>query len=249
MIYLEIIIESIILYISITGILFLLLLKQFKDRHIIISTHLLILFMWAFYCINNSSGYEFSFQFVIEKFFKLTCVILLYFRSFEIYKEKLENDKKMRLNILNFNIEKQISTIENENKIAIEIVDDRYQKTLISKEKQLQISKKIEHFFENNKCTYLDNAFSIDVLSDQIQVPKLYLSQTFNVTMNTTFNSYLNEKRIMYACTELKKNKKISIVLLSEMCGYQSRASFYRNFKIVKGVSFVDYRKQLKSHR
>lgn len=197
----------------------------------------------------NKEDNLFSVHFIIVKLIKLVSVIYLYLRTFGIYKEKLKNERIERLNFLNpinhAEIRNIINVDEEEIELIIEKADGPYQKSLLSKEILSENREKIERFFENNKNKYLDSEFNLDSLSKHTKVARQDLSQTFSISMNTTFNSYLNEKRIKYACDELKKNNDISIVILSEMCGYKSRASLYRNFIIVKGISIAEFKEQL----
>jgi|LFRM01.1.fsa_nt_gb AraC-like DNA-binding protein len=247
--YFELIIESVILYVSIAGIFFTLLSKSKEQKYLLFLVLLTFFIILALYTIMNKEDNLFSVHFIIVKLIKLVSVIYLYLRTFGIYKEKLQNERIERLNFLNPINHAEIRNIINEDEEEIELIiekaDGLYQKSLLSKEILSENREKIERFFENNKNKYLDSEFNLDSLSKHTKVARQDLSQTFSISMNTTFNSYLNEKRIKYACDELKKNNDISIVILSEMCGYKSRASLYRNFIIVKGISIAEFKKQL----
>lgn len=250
--YLEIIIESIILYISLAAIVIFILSNPNEIKYYLILTLSSFFLILALYIIRHSTDIVYSSQFILLKIIKLTSVIYLYFKSFDLYKKKLKADKEQRLKLLRPVNRAEVRKIINDNVNEIERTkennDVRYQKSLISNEEQLIIRKKIEYFFENNKSEFLDSEFNLNSLSKYTKVPRLELSQTFSMNMNTTFNIYLNEKRIEYACSELMNDNNISIVILSEKCGYKSRASLYRNFNIVKGMSLVEYKKkQLKN--
>lgn len=251
--YLELIIESLIFYVSIAAIFFTLLLRSSDRKNLLIIVVLSFFIISAIYILIKQDDYLFSAPFIIVKLIMLITAIYLYFKSFGNYKRKLENDRAQRLGFLTPLNHAEIRKVINEDEESIEIdkekADDRYQKSLLPDEILLQNRNKIEQFFEKHQNKYLESDFSLDSLSKFTRVSKQDLSQTFSINMNTTFNSYLNEKRIKYACDELKKNSDISIVILSEMCGYKSRASLYRNFKIVKGVSIGEYKELLKDHR
>lgn len=278
--YLETIIESIILYISLAGLFYHFLSLPSERKNFRLPTVLFILFISSLYVIIKNESYIISSQFVTIKIIKLISVFYLYFKAFDIYKKKLENISDQRHDDLtqrNQRVFRLDNTYSGESgKMGIELpgielsgielperelagielignglldnapdeLDNRYQKSLIPIQEQEQIRKKIETFFEQNENKYLDSDFNLDSLSKHISVPKHEMSQTLSLNMDTTFSNYLNENRINYACNELMKNSTISVVELSEICGYRSRASFYHNFKNVKNTSFAEYRKQ-----
>lgn len=245
--YIEIILESIILYISIACTVFLLLSRTKRKQFFLMFPLLILFIVLAFRTLMQNDNTVINVTHLVSILFKLVVVIYFYFSSFNLYKKKLERDKEKRLNIytpFKFLDNSPVSNIELENTPSESLVDKRYLKSQLPLEEQLVIKEKIEQYFDNDKKRYLDPEFNLTELSKDMGVLSQHLSQTFNLTMNISFSNYINEKRINHACNELEKNPRISVFGLSEMCGYKSRASFYRNFTIVKGVTFVEYKKQ-----
>ncbi len=94
---------------------------------------------------------------------------------------------------------------------------------------------------------YINNQLSNDVslqsVANQFYVSKSYLSQLFNDFIQTTFNDYLLNQRLYYACRLLATSDK-SITEISEQVGFGTQSSFNRNFLKRKGVSPREYRKR-----
>lgn len=94
---------------------------------------------------------------------------------------------------------------------------------------------------------YRDMNLSLGKLAKKIDAPKHHLTQLLNIRMSTSFNKYINGLRIEYACELLKEERKLSMEELAYECGFNSKVSFYRNFKNVTGVTPSEYRKTLKA--
>lgn len=246
--YLETIIESFILYITIASAVFFMLSRPQRKQYFPIVPLLILFFTLALISLIINEDSSITIQYFILLLFKLASVIYLYFISFNAYKKRLELSKEKRLKITtpyNYHDNSRVSNNKLESAPYQTSEEKRYKKSLLTLEEQLTIKGKIENYFSKNKNIYLDSEFSLSELSKQTGVSRQFLSQTFNLAMNTSFNNYINEKRINYACNELQKSPSISVVVLSEMCGYKSRASFYRHFMLVKNITLTEYKDML----
>jgi len=92
-----------------------------------------------------------------------------------------------------------------------------------------------------NERLFLDPSLSIDRLSESTKIPKHYLSQIFSLQMGKSFADYINQLRIRYACKELEQPRDISMEQLGYECGFNSKVSFYRNFKLHTGLTPSQY--------
>ncbi len=100
---------------------------------------------------------------------------------------------------------------------------------------------KITRYLNTEK--YLDNTFSLDVLSSHTRIPKHHLSQVFARYFKSNFNKHINLLRIEYACRILENQDFTDNVdNLVERCGFNSKASFYRNFNLIRGCTPLEYR-------
>ena len=96
---------------------------------------------------------------------------------------------------------------------------------------------------------FLDPDFTIEVMSNDLDISIHKLSQCLNAGMNTTFNSYVNEKRIGEIKLEIQKNKseKLNFLNLAFSKGFNSKSTFNSTFKNVTGLTPSQYQKQISS--
>jgi len=98
----------------------------------------------------------------------------------------------------------------------------------------------LQHIFayvENNygdDCT-LKNAAGL------LQYDYSYLSALFRRHTGISFTAYLNNYRIVKACSMLGRTD-MTVSKVSELCGYANLRTFHRNFRKVMGCAPQDYR-------
>lgn len=91
--------------------------------------------------------------------------------------------------------------------------------------------------FENAEI-YLDPNLSLESLSQELNIPKHYLSQLFNVYFKKNFHVFVAAYRIDYAIQLLNDNhNRLTIESLAYSCGFNSKTSFNRYFKIRTGLT------------
>lgn len=98
-----------------------------------------------------------------------------------------------------------------------------------------------------NERLFLDPLLNLDRLSETTRIPRHHLSQIFSLQMGKSFADYINQLRIQYACKELAQAKDISIEQLGYECGFNSKVSFYRNFKFHTGLTPSQYITKVRS--
>ena len=90
---------------------------------------------------------------------------------------------------------------------------------------------------------YQQNIYQSVDLSDRLEVPVYILSYFFNQYLNCSYYDYINDFRI----SEFKKmiedgeHSRYTLDTLIEQCGFNSRATFFRNFKKVSGITPNEY--------
>ncbi len=72
-----------------------------------------------------------------------------------------------------------------------------------------------------------------------------YISRYFRKTVGISYNDYVNQYRISKACY-LLQNNEMSILEISNECGFNSLRSLNRHFKEQLGIPPADYRKVIK---
>ena len=94
-------------------------------------------------------------------------------------------------------------------------------------------------------CNYIDEHCSEDLNLDDIAnmsgFSKFYFSRMFRQFTNVSFYKYVNMKRIAKA-SELLTEPQNSITDVAINCGFSSRSSFIRMFKIIKGCTPTEFR-------
>jgi len=94
---------------------------------------------------------------------------------------------------------------------------------------------------------YVESNFSEPISLEEI-CRRSAMSRTdfcarFRALTGQTFNGYLNACRIKKAAEWLREGRSVSVV--SDLCGYRTFSTFYRNFKKIMGVSPREYRAEV----
>ncbi|RLY05144.1 AraC family transcriptional regulator [Streptococcus hillyeri] len=97
-----------------------------------------------------------------------------------------------------------------------------------------------------NALLYIDqhyqNNIKLNQLAEHCHISKNYLSSLFHKEVNMSLSDYLQKYRSKKAC-ELLSNKNLSILEISERCGFQSSDYFSKVFKELKQMTPSQYRK------
>lgn len=88
---------------------------------------------------------------------------------------------------------------------------------------------------------YLVPTLKISDVARQIGSNRTYVSNWFNRNRQSTFFSYVNQLRIKHAC-ELLNTTDMPLEAIAQGSGFNSKSSFYRIFKNLKGCTPNEYR-------
>lgn len=88
---------------------------------------------------------------------------------------------------------------------------------------------------------YLVPTLKISDVARQIGSNRTYVSNWFNRNRQSTFFSYVNQLRIKHAC-ELLHTTDMPLEAIAQESGFNSKSSFYRIFKNLKGCTPNEYR-------
>ena len=108
----------------------------------------------------------------------------------------------------------------------------------ILKPKQNRDIETAVDFINNN----LDKRLSVEHITQSINISKNVLYKNFHERFGCTVNSYITEKRIEKSI-ELLTYTDLSVEEISQPVGFSSAAYYSANFKKLKGVSPLKYRK------
>ena len=117
----------------------------------------------------------------------------------------------------------------------------QYQKSLVSESALDEYEEKLNILMMEK--VFQDIDLSLEGLAKRVGAPKHHLTQLLNLRMKKNFNQYINTLRIEHACVLLKQgNVDYSIQELAYECGFNSKVSFNRNFKLIAGLTPSEYR-------
>ena len=136
----------------------------------------------------------------------------------------------------------RFSTIdENQSSIRREDEIGKYLKSTLTDHQLSAYQKKLEHAMKADQI-FLDIALSLTSLANHLKIPTHHLTQVLSLKTGQTFYQYVNGFRIDYACSILYAEKDVNIEELAENCGFNSKVSFNRQFKKIKGCTPSAYR-------
>ncbi|MDW3191756.1 MAG: helix-turn-helix domain-containing protein [Cytophagales bacterium] len=120
-----------------------------------------------------------------------------------------------------------------------------YEKSSLSKAHEHLISDEIvDHIVVQRR--FLDNDYSIDLLSKELSIPRHHISQALNQHLGKSFSVLINELRVEESMQLLqdptKHQEKIMGIAIAS--GFNNKVSFNKYFKQKTGVSPLEFRKR-----
>ena len=149
----------------------------------------------------------------------LTVVLGFYgIRQDEIYKRRLKNTE-------------------------IYLSDERYSKSKLPKIKKEGIKIQILEYFKN-KTPYFNSELSMQLLSEELRIPKHHLTEVLNTILDKNFFQFVNEYRVEAVKQKLSNinNNKFSIEAIGYDCGFSSKSSFFSVFKNITGQTPLQFK-------
>lgn len=132
-----------------------------------------------------------------------------------------------------------VTAVDSDVEIDVPVRDE----LVVSKDLILAYKIEIQRFIGSR--AYLAVDLTKDIFSERVNIPKAHISPFLREAYGKGFNAFINELRVTYASKELKrKDLAYTMEELSFICGFRSRASFYRNFIAVFGCSPLQYRNE-----
>ncbi len=141
-----------------------------------------------------------------------------------IYIQRIKRTKKVN------QIEKKIKEADNK---VIELDDENLN----------SVKKQVDDFILNQKM-YLKTNCSLGYISDQLGIEREVISEAIKCIEDKTVKEYINDFRISAAIDYLaltEMHTKYSIDHLATQFGYNSRSTFYREFKKRTNYSPAEY--------
>lgn len=101
-----------------------------------------------------------------------------------------------------------------------------------------ELKMKIESYFENNN-SFLSSDFDLSDIAKSIEVPEHHIGYCLSNYIEKTFPQLKMEYRMKWAADALasKEYQNQTIDSIGNLAGYQSKSSFFKNFKDFYGIT------------
>ena len=99
----------------------------------------------------------------------------------------------------------------------------------------------------NEHSLYKNKDITLAELSRQIDTHPNYLSQVINEKEGKNFYNYINSIRIneFIKIASLPENKKYTMISLAYDCGFSTKSTFNKHFKLVTGKTPTEFFKSI----
>ncbi|NMH89074.1 helix-turn-helix domain-containing protein [Flavivirga algicola] len=126
------------------------------------------------------------------------------------------------------------------------LVDKRAKPREINISELSGFQEKLEYSLNTDK-PYLQPGLTLSVLAEHLGISDRKLSMVINDIMKTSFYDLINKYRIEEAKKKLASSDydKYSITGIAEICGFNSKSSFYRIFKKETGMTPTQYKNSI----
>ncbi len=106
----------------------------------------------------------------------------------------------------------------------------------------IRYKKLVETHFKEFK-PFLNIEYSLEDLVGDVNIPRYILSAFINKEYGMGFREYLNRYRVQYMIENLQKPEWENFTLdaIASECGFKSRITFFKNFKLITGKTPSQY--------
>lgn len=111
-----------------------------------------------------------------------------------------------------------------------------FSEVIAIKKDPARLGEVVDAFFEQQR-PFLAQRYGLKDLSTAISVPVHTLSIFFNRVRRMHFTDFLNQHRVRYCIEFLKQSqvKRINLVEMAAICGFNNRNTFTKSFKKITG--------------
>lgn len=122
----------------------------------------------------------------------------------------------------------------------------KYEKSGLREDMIPEYLSKIRNYMESEK-PYKDSEFSIDLLSENTDIPRFYITQILSETLETNFYNFVNEHRIKDIISALENisEERPNFLRLALEYGFNSKSTFNTSFKKVTGKTPTQYLEEI----
>lgn len=136
-----------------------------------------------------------------------------------------------------------VEMLETENPVGERpTTEEKYKTIKVSTEECKHLVEQLE-ILMNEKKSYTNPDLKVADLAGILHTTAHTLSYLFNQYLNCSYYDYINDYRIAEFKRLVEKDEyaKYTLSALAELCGFSSRASFFRSFKKATGITPNEY--------
>ena len=100
-----------------------------------------------------------------------------------------------------------------------------------------------------NERVFCDEQLTLESLAERLSVSRNRLSELLNGVLQTSFNTYVNQRRVEEVKRLLRDHPQRSILSHAFEAGFNSKSVFYEAFKRFTGMTPQEYRDGLRAER
>jgi len=119
---------------------------------------------------------------------------------------------------------------------------EKYSKTKLKEEEISRIMANLGTYMGENK-PFKNSELSLNELAEMLHVPPHQLSQVINTTSGKTFYHYINSCRVeeFLKVANEPENQKFTYLAIAFDCGFNSKTTFNKHFKLTTGKTPSEY--------
>lgn len=102
--------------------------------------------------------------------------------------------------------------------------------------KNLELMERINQLMEQEQF-YLHSNLKLQDVAVRLQTNSTYVSECINSVCGQTFSQFVNTYRVRYAQELLRRQPEMKTSVVATESGFNTEASFFRNFKAVTGMT------------
>jgi AraC-like DNA-binding protein len=120
---------------------------------------------------------------------------------------------------------------------------EKYLRNKLDDDVKEEYKIKLINYIEKEK-PYLQPKLSIDDLSNALEIPKHFISQTINDSLEHTFYSLINSYRLEEVKRRIldENQDKYTLLAIAFESGFNSKSGFNTNFKLETGMTPLEFK-------
>ena len=197
---------------------------------------------------NESLSWLLAFAvfYVVFCMFAVIITVIAYFNHLNPLTPHIYNYSTLLLLVYIMSFYGLSQQVPSKRMLSMEELRKPYKNSTLSEETKQLIQKKILFYFEIGNG-YLNPELNMNVLSEQLKIPKYQITEVLNTNIGMNFFQFVNHYRVEAVKKMLMdSNNKFSIEAIGYECGFSSKSSFYTVFKSMTGITPVTYRNALR---